>query len=53
MGFFDIGGGFIPWGSGQQALIDIGDGLSFGLATATLIVTDAPGQVGYTITIGQ
>lgn len=53
--YFDIAGGFIPWGSGQQAVIDIGEGLSFGLATASLFIPtlQSGDQAGVTITIGQ
>ena len=51
----DLAGGFIPWSSGQRAVIDLqrGSNLNFGLVVTTLIITAAEGEVGYNISIGQ
>ena len=37
--FFDLGGGYIPLSGGQNAIIDIGEGVSFCLATASVFLT--------------
>ena len=51
----DLAGGFIPWNSGQRAVIDLqrATSLNFGLVVTTLIFTAAEGEVGYNISIGQ
>lgn len=54
--FFDLGAGYIPLSGGQNALIDIGNGVSFGLATASVFLT-SPGEgedsYGYSVRVGQ
>ena len=37
--FFDLGGGYIPLSGGQNAIIDIGEGVSFCLATASVFLS--------------
>jgi hypothetical protein len=51
----DIAGGFIPWSSGQRAVIDLqtGSNLNFGLVITSLLLTVAEDEVGYNISIGQ
>ena len=53
----DIAGGFIPWSSGQRAIIDLNTStnLNFGLVIGTLLITSNPdgGVVRYNLSIGQ
>ena len=51
----NVAGGFIPWNSGQRAVIDLqqSTNLNFGLVITTLLVTAADGPAGYNITVGQ
>lgn len=51
----DIAGGFIPWSSGQRAVIDLRreTNVNFGLVITTLLLTAADDEVGYNISIGQ
>ena len=54
----DLAGGFIPWNSGQRAIIDLQRATNFniGLVVTTLILTGVPEDVdavGYNVTIGQ
>ena len=37
--YFGAAGGFVPLGAGQEALIDVGQQLSFGVATASVFLT--------------
>ena len=51
----DVAGGFIPWNSGQKAVIDLqrGTDLNFGLVVTTLLITAADGPASYRISVGQ
>ena len=51
----DVAGGFIPWNSGQRAIIDLqrNTNVNFGLIVSTLIVTAADSSVGYNIAVSQ
>ena len=49
----DLAGGFIPWSSGQRAVIDLRPtDVNFGLVVTTLIFTFAEDTVGYNVSIG-
>jgi hypothetical protein len=51
----DVAGGFIPWNSGQRAVIDLqrATDLNFGLVVTTLLVTATEDAVSYNISVGQ
>jgi hypothetical protein len=51
----DLAGGFIPWNSGQRAVIDLqtASSLNFGLVVTTLLVTATEDAVSYNISVGQ
>jgi hypothetical protein len=51
----DVAGGFIPWNSGQRAVIDLqrNTNLNFGLVVTTLLITATDGPASYNISVGQ
>ena len=50
-----LAGGFIPWNSGQRAVIDLqrNTSLNFGLIATTLIISGGEPPAGYRVSIGQ
>ena len=49
--FFDLGAGYIPLSGGQNAIIDIGNGVSFCLATASVFLSSLGDDDSYGFSI--